>query len=497
MRPRLGATKRGWLGGAAALVLLLLLVSIAARLVPPAPRATLESGKETRPREFSPDGRLLATYEWDHGPDHGPIRVWDTHSGELLASFEDGGTRVSAISFSPDSRLLAARAEGRLKVWDVKTGAETLNEDLERRRFYGFTPDGRFLIFWRTIGVRPDTSERVDFWEIETKRVWGTIEGEPHLHFSPDGHSVAVIDEGDHFSAEKSTLWKLGDREGDVSLLRQINLHARRAALSPEGTTLASVRSSDADDTHDQVTLWDTATGAEQCSTPYEAGQGWIYHLSFRDNGRMLVAKWRDEGRNYRTILWDLGAGLDSPVTIPGDVEVSPDGKWWARSDGRGVTFGRTTELQQGPALSTGDGFRLKFSPDSTTLTQFMTDANEEGWDAPDWLPFNPFPRRTGGYVLRLCRVSDGRMLLEVKDPGDGSQFSADGKTFVTTEQGRTTRLWDVPPRKPSATIAIASVGAWLTILVVIHLCRRYISRRREQKSSPDPSSGPVVAGEP
>jgi WD40 repeat protein len=65
---------------------------------------------------YSRDGRLIAS-----GSNDQTLKVWDAASGRLIADCVGHTGFVSAVAFSPDSRLVASGA-GTIKVWEAGTG---------------------------------------------------------------------------------------------------------------------------------------------------------------------------------------------------------------------------------------------------------------------------------------------------------------------------------------------------------------------------------------
>jgi WD40 repeat protein len=108
---------------------------------------------------FSPDGRLMAA-------NANTIEVWDAATSRKVHQLRPGPLG-SKLAFSPDGRTLAsADDEGRVRLWEVSTGAE-------RRSWRGhigwvhavaFSPDGRTL----ATGGRDTT---VLLWDVRAPRV--------------------------------------------------------------------------------------------------------------------------------------------------------------------------------------------------------------------------------------------------------------------------------------------------------------------------------------
>lgn len=101
---------------------------------------------QTWPLAFSPDGRLLASNNFDgsrsdkEGQSRNRMHLWETATAAEVLSLP-GCDANHLVAFSPDCRLLALTAPGQeILVWDLRLGRE-------RRRFQGFDADVTYLAF--------------------------------------------------------------------------------------------------------------------------------------------------------------------------------------------------------------------------------------------------------------------------------------------------------------------------------------------------------------
>ncbi|EKM58624.1 uncharacterized protein PHACADRAFT_253089, partial [Phanerochaete carnosa HHB-10118-sp] len=135
---------------------------------------------------YSLDGALIATGSSDHS-----LRIWGALSGALLYSFEDLGSDIKRVVFSPDGSRLAACSDVSVTVWDPREGARiaTLPEHNSAIWCMAFSPNSD-----RIVTGSEDSSARV--WDASS----GEVLVELHEHtssvcsaaFSPDGSEVAT-----------------------------------------------------------------------------------------------------------------------------------------------------------------------------------------------------------------------------------------------------------------------------------------------------------------
>lgn len=91
---------------------------------------------------FSPDSRLLAT-----GDREPTVRLWSRKDGRLVSALEGHSSDIEALAFSPDGKILAsASTDNTVRLWNVENGS--LLQILEHPGpvlDVAFSPDGQLL----------------------------------------------------------------------------------------------------------------------------------------------------------------------------------------------------------------------------------------------------------------------------------------------------------------------------------------------------------------
>ncbi|MCI0380439.1 MAG: sigma-70 family RNA polymerase sigma factor [Gemmataceae bacterium] len=255
---------------------------------------------------YSPDGRFLATQHRIDEVDEGrrwrghELKIWDAQTGKPLRTITQVKTNwFGAFTFSHDGKTLASvamRPENNKRVYDVKlwdpaTGNEKATLVGASHGLYAltFSPDSKFLAAAATVMTPTGTTTggEVYLWEIDSGNlVWQKEEHKDQLNgiaFSPDGKTIAT--------ASGDMLIKLFDaKSGDVkhSLAGHEKHGVFSVAFSPDGSLLAS---GGLDGT---VRIWNPVDG--KLLRTLEGFNPNILVVAFTRDGKALVAGGSEKG---------------------------------------------------------------------------------------------------------------------------------------------------------------------------------------------------------
>jgi RNA polymerase sigma factor (sigma-70 family) len=396
---------------------------------PATEKERLRIERRARHLAFSRDGSVLI------GAVSGAIYRWDAASGRQLTPAAAQDSAVEQIFVSPDGRsLFTTDEDGGLYLWDTAGGKSPRRIAEKVDRGVVASSDRQFLA-WTVRNIYGNS--RIQLYDVAADRViepvlrtsqgFKEIGGEATVAaFLPDGKSLLTLEGG----PATFRLWDLesgkeqrsftvvppksvGDPGGRLTIIRPY-CTPRRAALSPDGKTLAIGPDFPEGPSGVSVRLWDVETGQaghqlqepmKLADGPGEADRGnerllsgAHWHMKSRDGrafsqeGRFLV-DWVEHpfGRSRidHVSVWDAKTGRAvatlNPGTRPGaaNAAFAPDGRTFATASADGVI--RLWEVATWKVRAELRGHRdritaLAFGPDGRLFTGGL-DTTILGWD--------------------------------------------------------------------------------------------------------------------
>jgi WD40 repeat protein len=417
-------------------------------------RLTLEGhARDVNSVDFSPNGTLLAS-----GSADGTVRLWNPWSGKLVRVLTGFKTNVMEVSFSADGgSLTVGVADHPDQLVDLQSGeitdapllASTPDPFILRQYQEGyssrsgslfsavsFSPDGRMLAM---------TSNNVLLWDVASHKLLhfldnsqgGVIRG---LSFSADNKRLAVTTDDDRvlawdtqsgnrifsqpgqFLTGASVYYGIGDDE--LGPARSASYLAEQGlAFSPDGRYLAF-------NNDNLLEIWDVENSTRQASLVNPEGL-YATQFSFSADGKRLYAILN---RNRAAQIWEVGSGklirqIDLPDVDPNAFSAAAlNGPLFARNNSQ-VEQDACIELWN---LETGtviklnmpsvDNEPLRFNQDGAVLMAMQSE------------------------VISFWETSSGRLILRLDsldEPVDGFDLSPDKHFLVTASRG-IAQLWNL-----------------------------------------------------
>jgi WD40 repeat protein/serine/threonine protein kinase len=455
---------------------------------------SLETGVQVNGLTFSPDGKRLALACEEGagnltGQGECDVTIVDLTRGKGVLALRAKAGRLGGVTFSRDSKRLAACGDSAIKVWDAMTGKEALTIPLSpgggRTCNLVFSLDGRRLVSGH--------GSIVKIWDAATGQELLALRGHRcgivSVASSPDGRRLASADGG------QVKVWDIpGSQQEPLAFRGDPRWWLAGVSFSPDGTRVAAgvgdatvkicepgtsremvltghtqcildvafsqggqrLASASADKT---VKIWDTATGREILTLTGHVNQ--VNAVAFSPDGTRLVSASGDctqtaagevklwdavTGREIRSFTLNDRDGRPRPRICMTSVAFSPDGSRLAAglarldgSDGSDSVAGSVCiwDTATGQQLLCLDDCHqvnsIAFSPDGARLAAACSSGCLKIWDTTSGLAICTFK----GHTSRARGVA----------------FSPGGKRVASTSEDRTVRVWDATTGQEALTL--------------------------------------------
>lgn len=257
---------------------------------------------------FSPNSKQIVSASSDN-----TIRIWDVNSGDCKKIIAGHTNSVNTVDFSQNGMFVVSASDDKIiRLWNIHSEHNlhnTMKVETERTGGFTFSPDSKFVVMrsnGKLIILNVYTGECIDTFDTKTSSIRDAL-------FSPDGQIILS-------ASDDKTISNWDTRTGKcLKKIERYNNSFYSAAFSPNGKRIVSMLGGDS------LSVWDVSTG--NCLYKLAGHTNTILSVCFSPNGKQIVSASHD-----KTVrIWDANSGkciniLKHPRSVSA-VSCSPDGQ--------------------------------------------------------------------------------------------------------------------------------------------------------------------------
>jgi len=441
------------------------------------------------PITFSPDGRVVAAWNADE------IRLWNAPTGAEVLKLKKFKGRMTAVAFSPDSRLVAGAivnysikdhrpdVKSEIRIWEVETGAARQVIPLRTQSVTNliFANNGQQLLVSGLEREEDHSVATMELADLQSGSLGKLLTKDKSttstIAMSPDGQTMAFQTDASTVKLLETRSWRTKFTLGADNEASSNSASLRRFLVTVNSTFavafLADAKTVAGEIENGGIKLWDSRTGEVKKALATEAETGSIAAISA--NGHAIADVAPDESVR----LWDTATGEHKTIPARNSkvsaVALSGDAKVLAIAYANAIVLTDADDLKTPHAIEDVSALSaLALSTDGKMLAASSSDGAVKVWNAQDGslkqnlaaagevtaLQFGSHDQflavglKDGS--VSVWNVANGQPVFEARKHNaavNAIAFSADGVLMATGGDDRTAVVWEVASHKVRRTL--------------------------------------------
>ena len=223
---------------------------------------------------YSPNTELIAAASSDG------IKIWNVSSHECISFIDTGDLYITSLAFSPNCETIASASYKTIKLWNIQQSKciKTFEPHPKRINALSFSPDGNHIA-----SVSGDTIIRV--FNVKTKVCEHMFKGHKGfintIEYSPDGKKIVTA--SDDYTIK---IWDIMNDNCQTLIGHANNVNS--ASYSPDGRYIISSSGGKWGADDNSVRIWDVSK-RDTCVQIFKDYNSNIYSAKFSSDGKSIL----------------------------------------------------------------------------------------------------------------------------------------------------------------------------------------------------------------